>query len=224
MRGTSHATLPEDFTMTRLSLTMTKPSLPFSALSIHKRTIIVTSSWAQWRLKSSAYGLLAQPFVQAQIKENIKAPRHWPLLGESTDHRWIPLTKGQWRGKCFHLMTASCHTHQNTDTEKKWRPFCKLYFQIHLLYKNCCILIQVSLKCFPMCQINNRRAPVPIVTWPRTSEKPLPELMLTIIFGAIWRQMGHKELNLCLCQRILFKTSNLTTLLFDESVHNSAKF
>ena len=26
----------------------------------------------------------AQPFVQAEIKENIKAPRHWPLLGEFT--------------------------------------------------------------------------------------------------------------------------------------------
>ena len=22
--------------------------------------------------------------------------------------RWIPLIKGQWRGKCFHLMTSSC--------------------------------------------------------------------------------------------------------------------
>ena len=25
-----------------------------------------------------------QPFVQTQIKENIKAPRHWPLCGEFT--------------------------------------------------------------------------------------------------------------------------------------------
>ena len=39
--------------------------------------------------------LFAEPLVQAQIKENIKAPRHWPLLGESNRDRWIPLTKGQ---------------------------------------------------------------------------------------------------------------------------------
>ena len=26
--------------------------------------------------------------------------------GESTGHRWIPLTKGQSRGKCVHLMTS----------------------------------------------------------------------------------------------------------------------
>ena len=39
--------------------------------------------------------------------ENITATRHWPLWGESTGNRWIPRTKGQWRGKCFYLMTSS---------------------------------------------------------------------------------------------------------------------
>ena len=38
--------------------------------------------------------LFAQLFVQAQIKENIEAPRHWPLWGEFTGDRWIPHTKG----------------------------------------------------------------------------------------------------------------------------------
>ena len=36
-----------------------------------------------------------QPFVQAQIKEMIKTPRHLPLWGEFTGDRWIPRTKGQ---------------------------------------------------------------------------------------------------------------------------------
>ena len=45
----------------------------------------VTSKWARWRLKSPASRLFAHPFIQAQIKENIKAPRrHWPLWGGST--------------------------------------------------------------------------------------------------------------------------------------------
>ena len=35
------------------------------------------------------------PFIQAQIKENIKAPRHLPLWVEFTGDRWIPCTKGQ---------------------------------------------------------------------------------------------------------------------------------
>ena len=29
------------------------------------------------------------------------------FLWESTGHRWISLTKGQQRGKCFHVMTSS---------------------------------------------------------------------------------------------------------------------
>ena len=50
--------------------------------------------------------LFTQPFIQAQIKENIKAPHHWPLCGEFTGDtgplcgeftgdRWIPHTKDQ---------------------------------------------------------------------------------------------------------------------------------
>ena len=40
-------------------------------------------------------------------KKTSKAPRHWPLWGEFTGDRWIPCTKGQQRGKSFHLMTSS---------------------------------------------------------------------------------------------------------------------
>ena len=57
--------------------------------------ITVTSLWARWRLKSPASRLFARPFVQAQIKENTKSPRHWPLRGNFTGDRWIPRTKGQ---------------------------------------------------------------------------------------------------------------------------------
>ena len=44
---------------------------------------------------------------QAQIKENIKATRYWPLWEESTGNRWSPVTKDQLRGKCFNFMTSS---------------------------------------------------------------------------------------------------------------------
>ena len=47
-----------------------------------------------------------QRIVQAEIKEDIKAACHWPLWWESTGDRWIPLTKGQWCGKKFHLMKS----------------------------------------------------------------------------------------------------------------------
>ena len=70
--------------------------------------ITVTSYWMRRRLKSPTCRWFVQPFVQAWNKENIKAPRHWLLWGEFTGYRWTPLTKGKWRGNCFHLMTSSC--------------------------------------------------------------------------------------------------------------------
>ena len=38
---------------------------------------------------SPASPLFAQLFVHAQIKENIKDPRHWLLCGEFTGDRWL---------------------------------------------------------------------------------------------------------------------------------------
>ena len=45
--------------------------------------------------KSPASRLFTQPLIQAQIKENIKALRHWPLLGEFTGDRQISRTQCQ---------------------------------------------------------------------------------------------------------------------------------
>ena len=56
--------------------------------------ITMTSQRARWRLRSPASRLFTQSFIQVQIKENIKAPRHWPLCGEFNGDRWIPRTKG----------------------------------------------------------------------------------------------------------------------------------
>ena len=57
--------------------------------------ITVTSKWARQRLKSPASRLFTQPFIQAQIKGDIKALRHWPLWGEFSGDRWIACTKGK---------------------------------------------------------------------------------------------------------------------------------
>ena len=35
--------------------------------------------------------------------------------------RWIPRTKGQLRGKCFHLMTSSCVSGWVTVTDNRWK-------------------------------------------------------------------------------------------------------
>ena len=52
----------------------------------HYTDVIMT----EWCLRTPASLLFTKPFIQAEIKENIKAPRHWPLCGEFTGGRWIP--------------------------------------------------------------------------------------------------------------------------------------
>ena len=51
--------------------------------------------------------IVTQLFMQTQIKENIKAPRHWPLCREFTRDWWIPHTNGQYCRKYFQLMMPS---------------------------------------------------------------------------------------------------------------------
>ena len=46
--------------------------------------ITMTSQWARWRLKSPVSRLYTQPFIPAQMKENIKGLCQWnsPVTGE----------------------------------------------------------------------------------------------------------------------------------------------
>ena len=87
--------------------------------------ITLTSWWPRWRLKSPASGLFTQPFIQMQIKENIKAPRHWPLCGEFTGTGEFPAQKASyaenvsiwWRHHDirFHLVYQSTIISHATD-------------------------------------------------------------------------------------------------------------
>ena len=60
---------------------------------------------------------LLKRLFKAQIKENIKAPRHWPLWGEFTGGRWIPTQRASnaenvpiwWRHHGERRLTAKSH-------------------------------------------------------------------------------------------------------------------
>ena len=79
--------------------------------------ITLTSKWPQWRLKSPASRLFTQSFIQTQIKENIKAPRHWPLCGEFTGTRKFPAQRASyaenvsiwWRHHVLEILDQSEH-------------------------------------------------------------------------------------------------------------------
>ena len=76
--------------------------IPPCSFHIHYNDVIMSEMAFQ-----SPASRLIQQFIQAQIRENIKTLRHWPLWREFTGDRWIPRTKGQQRGTCSHLMTSS---------------------------------------------------------------------------------------------------------------------
>ena len=68
----------------------------------HQYIYLHISKTLQWRhyehdgvSNHQPHDCLFNCLFKAQIKENIKAPRHWPLWGEFTGNHWIPHTKGQ---------------------------------------------------------------------------------------------------------------------------------
>ena len=94
------------YTWCQISLTLGKHATVYSISLWRKEYFItLTSLWTRWHLKSTASRVFTQAFVQAQMKVNIKAPRHWPLWGrggggggEFTGEQCIPRTKDRLRG------------------------------------------------------------------------------------------------------------------------------
>ena len=70
--------------------------------------------------------LFTQPFIQAQIKENIKALRHWPLWGEFPAQRASKTEKFP-----FHdLIMLACQLMENHIHSSQSAPFTKMIWLI----------------------------------------------------------------------------------------------
>ena len=69
--------------------------------------IMTTLQWARWRLKSPASRLFTQLFSSGADQRKHQSSASWPSWWDFTGDRWFPRTKGQWRAKCFLLMTSS---------------------------------------------------------------------------------------------------------------------
>ena len=69
----------------------TSTGLAHGGLNLHYSGVIMDPMASQ----ITGISIVTEPFVQAQIKENIRAPRYWPLRGKFTGDRWIARTKGQ---------------------------------------------------------------------------------------------------------------------------------
>ena len=114
--------------------------------------------------------LFTQPFIQTQIKENIKAPRHWPLCGGihrgpvNSPHKW-PVTRKMFPFHDVIMMTLRGVFRfevQHIEAETKWPP----YFRRHHFSKgNCYTSIQILLKCVRKGTINNKPSLIQIMAW-----------------------------------------------------------
>ena len=76
------------------------------------------------------------PTVMKISKRSINGP----LRGESTGHRWIPITKGQWCGKRFHVMTSSWNcSFPMPDYPFRAAPFFNIIIYFHNVSDLWCI-------------------------------------------------------------------------------------
>ena len=79
---------------------------------------------------------LSTGFFKLAKRQTSKLHIVGPLWGESTSDRWIPLTKGQQCGKCFHVVTSSWSvrlnvrgtwSHNNDETSNIVHPTLKQF-------------------------------------------------------------------------------------------------
>ena len=85
---------------------VTKVSTTADYTALHQSNNNTLQWW--WCLKSPASQWFNQPFIQVQIKENTKAPHHWPFVRGLGIHRWLvnSLAKGPVTRKMFPLDVA----------------------------------------------------------------------------------------------------------------------
>ena len=111
MRETTHFVLPLILSLYRhkfQSFSNVLPQLKKPLVrTVILATITVTSKWSWWRLESPASRLFAQPFVQAQFKENIKLRVTGLCDGNSPVTGGFPSQRASNAEKCFHLMVSS---------------------------------------------------------------------------------------------------------------------
>ena len=81
---------------------------PYDELINHYSEVIMTTMASQITSLAVVYSTVCSDADQRTHQSSASLAFVW---GSHRD-RWIPRTKGQLRGKCFHLMTSSCHAQE----------------------------------------------------------------------------------------------------------------
>ena len=67
--------------------------------------VMITTMAPQFTSLTVVYSIVYSDAIQRKHQNSALLAFVWGIHQD----RWIPRTKGQLRGKCFHLMTSSCH-------------------------------------------------------------------------------------------------------------------
>ena len=97
-----------------LSMADAKPPSNLGYKSYHTTMIIASTHYSDVIMSAMASQITSPTIVYSTIyskprwKKTLKLHVTGLCEGKTTGDRWIPFSKGQLRGKCFHLMTSSC--------------------------------------------------------------------------------------------------------------------
>ena len=83
---------------------------------IHYTDVIMTTTASQITSLKVVYSAVYSDADQRKQQSSASLALVWGIHRD----RWIPRTKGQLRGKCFHLMTSSCRTWWRMCTSANW--------------------------------------------------------------------------------------------------------
>ena len=94
---------------------------------VHYTDVIITTMASQITSLTVVYSTVYLDADQRKHQSSASLAFVWGIQRD----RWIPRTKGQLRGKCFHLMTSSCIEANQCGDECVWN--CDLYEIINML-------------------------------------------------------------------------------------------
>ena len=99
------------------------PPLRLHFIVYHYDDVIMTTIASQITSLTVVYSTVYSDADQSKHQSSASPAFVWGIHRD----RWIPRTKGQLRGKCFHLMTSSCQgdNHVMVEDNQKLQRLCK---------------------------------------------------------------------------------------------------
>ena len=105
----------------------------------HYNDVIMTMMASQITSLMTVYSTVYSDADQIKHQSSASLAFVWGIHRD----RWIPRTKGQLRGKCFHLMTSSCFVSRNELLPSRINDISKRTLKTDSK-GNCCISIRIS--------------------------------------------------------------------------------